>query len=157
MSSLITSDQVIDGDSEVTLHFSLRLEDGALIDGTATDAPATFRMGDGSLLPGFEERLRGLRAGSEERFVLPPEEAFGEHQDLNLRELPVSQFGELGPELEPGLMVSFASPEGELPGVVRSVAAERVTVDFNHPLAGRPIVFEVTIVAVANGPANSEN
>ncbi|MEM1435580.1 MAG: FKBP-type peptidyl-prolyl cis-trans isomerase [Pseudomonadota bacterium] len=148
MTGLITSDQTITEASAVTLHFALKLEDGALIDGTAVDQPATFRMGDGSLLPGFEQRLLGLRAGDERTFDLAPEEAFGEHQALNLRELPRAQFDGLEQPLEEGLMVSFASPEGELPGLITAVGTERVTIDFNHPLAGRQIRFEVTIVAV---------
>ena len=150
MSDLITSDQVVGDQSQVTLHFALRLEDGSLIDGTATDRPASFQMGDGNLFPSFEARLLGLRAGEERRFTLPPAEAFGEHQELNLRNLPVSHFEQLESPLEPGLMVSFSSPEGELPGVVRSVEGERVVIDFNHPLAGRTIVFEVEIVEVGN-------
>jgi FKBP-type peptidyl-prolyl cis-trans isomerase SlpA len=153
MSGFITSDQVITPASQVTLLFALKLEDGELIDGTAIDKPATFRMGDGSLLPGFEGCLLGLRAGDERTFELPPEDAFGEHQALNLRELPRAQFDSLEQPLEEGLMVSFASPEGELPGLITQVGSERVVIDFNHPLAGRRIRFEVTIVAVAAGDA----
>lgn len=151
MSEFITSDQVVTAASQVTLHFALKLEDGALIDGTAVDNPATFRMGDGSLLPGFEGCLLGLRAGDERTFELPPEQAFGEHQALNLRELPRAQFDNMEQPLEEGLMVSFASPEGELPGLITKVGGERVTIDFNHPLAGRHIHFEVNIVAVEEG------
>lgn len=148
MSQFITTDQSITDQSEVTLQFSLRLEDGSLIDGTAHDATASLAMGDGSLLPGFERCLLGLRAGQEAAFTLAPEDAFGEHQPQNLRELPRDQFDNIGEPLEPGLLVSFATPEGELPGVIREVRGERVSIDFNHPLAGRTIRFEVTILAV---------
>ncbi|MEM6710374.1 MAG: peptidylprolyl isomerase [Pseudomonadota bacterium] len=152
--TLIGSDQSIAAGSKVRLHFSLHLEDGSLIDGTAVDQPASLEIGDGNLLPGFEACLFGLRAGDERSFELPPDEAFGEHQDGNLRRLARSSFGELDTPLEPGLMLSFASPEGELPGVVRELVGEQVVIDFNHPLAGRTIRFDVTIVEVENTPAD---
>lgn len=151
MTDLIGSDLTIDAAARVTLHFSLALSEdrkapGSLIDATPEERPATFAMGDGSLLPGFEERLLGLRSGDQRCFVLEPTEAFGEHQSENIRQLPVAQFNDI--TLEPGLLVSFASPDGELPGLVQSVQAETVTIDFNHPLAGRRIWFSVDIVGV---------
>lgn len=130
--------------TRVTLHFSILFEDGQEIDGTRTGEPATFTFGDGSLLPGFEAALVGLQRGDARQVTLPPEQAFGEHNPGNLRRLPRTQFG-ADLALEPGLIVSFASPEGELPGVVRSLDGATVEVDFNHPLAGRTLIFDVAI------------
>lgn len=158
MADLISSDQVIGTGSLVTLHFSLSLADvpagaEARIDGTPDGSPASFAVGDGSLLPGFEARLLGLRAGTETSFRLAPEDAFGEPQAASIRTLPVKDFADI--DLEPGLLISFASPEGELPGLVREVSGEQVTVDFNHPLAGRPIDFEVQILKVEPAPVSA--
>lgn len=155
MADLISSDQVIQADSLVTLHFSLSLADVSdqserHIDGTAPGTPARFMMGDGSLLPSFEARLLGLRQGAKAAFELPPDEAFGEAQAGNVRSLPRRDFADI--ELEPGLLVSFAAPDGELPGLVRELTDEFVLVDFNHPLAGRPIEFSVEIVKVEAAP-----
>ena len=138
----------IDGDSQVTMHFSLRLDNGELIDGTQAGAPATFKMGDGSLLPGFEAVLVCLRAGDEQQFELAPPDAFGEHNPSNVQTLARNKFSDI--DLEPGLLVSFAAADGELPGLVLSVDEHLVEIDFNHPLAGRHILFEVTIVAVGD-------
>lgn len=156
MSDLIGSDRLsaqppIDAQAQVTLHFALSLApdanaDGALIDRTPEEQPATFAMGDGSLLPGFEAQLLGLRAGESRVFELPAEQAFGERTEDNVRRLPQTQFKDMA--LEPGLLVSFASPDGELPGLVKKVDSGQVTIDFNHPLAGRTIWFSVDIVAV---------
>ena len=135
--------------SSVTLHFSLLLETGEEIDTTRSGKPAAFTVGDGSLLPGFEEALIGLAAGDAEQIRLPAEAAFGEHNPDNVRVLERARFaGITGEPLEPGLIVSFQAVDGELPGVVEAVYEDSVKVDFNHPLAGRTIVFDVSIVKV---------
>lgn len=132
--------------SRVTLHFSLLLPDGQEFDTTRNGEPATFQMGDGNLLPGFEEALLGMRAGDAGQLELAPEQAFGEHNPANVRLLERSRFA--GMELEEGLVVSFSAADGELPGVVLAVYEDTVKVDFNHPLSGKPIIFDVAIVAV---------
>ena len=139
---------MIKADSKVTLHFSLALENGDLVDSTFGNKPATFTMGDGSLLPGFEKHLLGLSAGSKSEFVIPQQDGFGAHNPQNVQTFKRSVFAP-DVELSPGLIVSFADAAGsELPGVVKSVAAEQVEVDFNHPLAGRDIIFVVEILHV---------
>jgi len=136
----------IDERSRVTLHFALLLETGEEVDTTRRGRPATFVMGDGSLLPGFEEALLGMRPGDDAQIVLEPGRAFGEHRRDNVQILSVERFH--GVDLEPGLIVSFAAPDGELPGVVRRVFDGTVEVDFNHPLAGRRVVFDVSVLKV---------
>ena len=135
--------------TRVVLFFSLRLDNGDLIDSTG-DRAAEFVFGDGKLLPGFEAVLVGLTKGHKETFQLQPEQGFGLVNPDNIHVLKRSDFArEL--LLEPGLVVSFMDqqPQGELPGVVRKVFEDAVEVDFNHPLAGKVITFEVDIVSVS--------
>ncbi len=160
MSNLIASDdaETIQSGSAVSLHFALRLPDGAEIDSTFDKAAAQLVIGDGNLLPDFEKYLLGLKAGAKREFQLDPEEAFGPRREENLQRLPLSRFEALvgdarAPEV--GLMVSFAAPGGELPGVVQAVDGPTVVVDFNHPLAGYSIIFAVEILAVAPGPISA--
>jgi FKBP-type peptidyl-prolyl cis-trans isomerase SlpA len=137
--------------TRVTLHFSLLLDTGVEIDSTRRARPATFTVGDGSLLPGFEQALFGLTAGADEQLHIPAAQAFGDLREENLRFMPASQFGsDVVPE--PGLVVSFAGPGGELPGVVKSVQGDLVVVDFNHPLAGKALIFDVSILKVEPVP-----
>jgi FKBP-type peptidyl-prolyl cis-trans isomerase SlpA len=134
-------------DTRVTLHFSILLETGEEIDSTRRSHPATFTVGDGSLLPGFEQALFGLSPGADEQIPIAARDGFGAQREENLRFMPIAQFSaDLIPE--PGLVVSFAGPGGELPGVVRSVEGELVVVDFNHPLAGKNLIFDVSILKV---------
>lgn len=135
--------------TEVTLHFTLRLDDGEVIDSTAEQGPATFVVGDGNLLPGFEKALFGLATGAKEKFKIAPEEGFGRPNPNNVQWVPRDQFPP-DVELSEGLVVSFADAQNaELPGVIAKIGEQQVEVDFNHPLAGRDITFEVEIVDVS--------
>lgn len=142
------STRPIDQGTRVTLNFALRLPDGSEIDSTFDKAPATLEIGDGNLPENFEAYLIGLSAGEQQTFDVPPEKAFGQHNPSNIQTFKRSEFG---PDmvLEPGVVISFADArQGELPGVVHSVEGDQVEVDFNHPLAGRTLTFEVEIVSV---------
>lgn len=134
--------------TEVTLHFAVKLEDGSVVDSNFDKKPAVFTVGDKNLLEGFENVLLGLSAGTKDTFTLGPEQGFGQHNPNNVQEIRRDTFdGEL--ELEEGLMLSFADANAkELPGLVLEFTDEIVTVDFNHPLAGRNLVFDVEIIDV---------
>ena len=138
----------IESNTRVTLNFSLSLETGEEVDTNFGSDPVSFVMGDGSLLPGFERRLIGMRAGDEAEFRIPPEEGFGEPQDDNIQFISRADFDDNAP-LEPGMLFTFADAAGgEVPGMIAEVSDERVTVDFNHPLSGRTIQFKVRIAHV---------
>jgi len=143
----------IEAGSEVSMYFSLSLGDGEIIDSNFEREPANFKLGDGNLLPGFEEPLLGLSPGDEIEVELAPEKAFGEHNADNRQTFTREQFqhileDELLP-VEKGSVVSFKDPAGhELPGVIERIAEEFVIVDFNHPLAGKTIIFRASIVSV---------
>ncbi|MBU3070678.1 peptidylprolyl isomerase [Aestuariicella sp. G3-2] len=139
----------IDEGTEVTLHFALKLENGDVIDSNFNGKPATFVVGDGNLLPGFERALAGMVAGEKNTFVIKPEDGFGQSNPNNMQVMPRSQFDD-SVELVEGLMLSFADAQkAELPGIVAAFDDETVTIDFNHPLAGRDILFEVEILGVS--------
>ena len=135
--------------SRVTLHFSLKLDDGTEVDSTFKGDPASFTVGDGSLLPGFEQALFGLKAGEEAEIEIPPESGFGQRNPSNIQKVRRDHFSP-DIELEPGLVISFDNGSGELPGVVREIGEDEVTVDFNHPLAGQTLNFHVKIIEVAS-------
>jgi FKBP-type peptidyl-prolyl cis-trans isomerase SlpA len=137
--------------STVTLHLSLTLEDGTVAESTFGEEPLVFTMGDGSLVHGLELALYGLRPGDTQRLELYPEQAFGLRDPEKIHRLPRSQFrADMDPE--PGLIIGFTSANGEeIPGAVLSVDDDAVEVDFNHPMAGHTVVFEVEILDVVPG------
>lgn len=131
--------------TRVFLNFSLSLEDGSEIDSNFSGDPVDFAIGDGSLLPGFERKLFGMSAGQRHIYTVKPEHAFGMPNDSNVQEVPRDQFDD-EVELDIGLMFYFADAGGgEVPGLVLAVDEDWITVDFNHPLAGRTILFDVLI------------
>ena len=139
---------VISQGSKVSLHFRLTIEDGSEVDSTFDKAPADFIMGDGNLPEGFEEVLEGMSAGEEKSSTILPEKAFGMPNPNNVQRFPRAHFAE-DVELEEGLVMSFSDAANtELPGVIRSFDDQQVEVDFNHPLAGRQLTFEVRIISV---------
>jgi len=142
--------------STVTLHLSLALEDGMVAESTFGGEPHTFTQGDGSMLPGLELALYGLRPGDTQRLVLYPKQAFGVHDPARIHAVPRTTFTD-DISLEPGLIIGFTDTGGqEIPGTVLSVTEEIVEVDFNHPLAGHAITFEVEIIDVIPGIGDDE-
>ena len=137
----------IEQGTKVTMSFSLALESGELIDSNFDTEPATFVLGDGNLLPGFEIPLQGLKAGDQGEFIISPENAFGQRNPENIQQLGRDNFDQ--ESLNVGDVFSFQNGEGELPGVVIEVGDNLVRVDFNHPLAGRNIIFKVNIIEVS--------
>jgi len=132
----------------VTLHFAIKLEDGQIIDSNFEAEPATFTVGDGNLLEGFEKALFGLEEGTKQTLKILPENGFGMSNPSNVQNIPRSQFE--GMELEQGLVISFAdAANGELPGVIAEFDDKMVSVDFNHPLAGKKLDFQVEILQVS--------
>ena len=128
------------------MFFEIRLLDGAIVDSNYNKKAATFKIGDGNMLAGFESVLIGLKAGDKQVFQLAPEQAFGMSNPNNMQTISRTKFIDM--ELEEGLVVSFKDPSGELPGIVSSFDDTEVIVDFNHPLAGKHLEFQVEIVNV---------
>ena len=143
----------IETGSLVSLHFSLALTDGHVIDSNFAAPAAKFRLGDGNMLPGFEAVLIGLKPGQELETILEPEQAFGVVNPRNQHRFPVAKFKNLLEDelisTEVGAVVSFKDAAGfSLPGVIAEISDQTIAVDFNHPLAGKRIVFKANIVAV---------
>lgn len=134
--------------TRVSLHFSLSLKDGAIIDSTFDKQAAEFEFGDGQLPDGFQSYLLGMKAGEQNEWQVPPEKSFGMPNPNNIQTMKREDFSN-DIELVEGLVLSFADAnKSELPGVVKSFNDESVVIDFNHPLAGEELGFKVEIIGV---------
>jgi FKBP-type peptidyl-prolyl cis-trans isomerase SlpA len=139
--------------SFLTLHYRLSGPDGDDLINTFDAQPATLSLGTGELAPAMEQRLLGLPEGARRSFALEPGEAFGERNPELLQRVARSMLDALGDPDEQyhiGDVVQFPSPDGasSYAGVVREVGADSLVFDFNHPLAGRPVTFEVHLIGV---------
>lgn len=130
-------------------HMNIVLEDGSTADSTkASGKQARLNIGDGTLSPAFEAQLASLNEGDKHSFTLEAVDAFGESNPDAIHYMDRTRFP-ADMELEVGVIVSFAGPGGsEIPGIVREVAGDSITVDLNHPLAGRKVTFELDVVKV---------
>ncbi|WP_319536238.1 FKBP-type peptidyl-prolyl cis-trans isomerase [uncultured Vibrio sp.] len=136
-------------DSVVTLHFTIKMNDGSVADSTHNmGKPAKFVMGDGSLSENFEQCLVGLQSGEQKAIELKAEDAFGMPNPDHIHHMDRTKFvGDS--EVEVGTIMAFSGPDGmEIPGIITEIAGDSVTVDFNHPLAGQDVTFEVEILSV---------
>ena len=139
--------------SFLTLHYRLSGPDGAAFVDTFGMQPATLSLGTGELAPAMEARLLGLAEGSRASFELSSGEAFGERNPELLQRVSrtlLVEHGDADADYRVGDVVRFPTPDGQasFAGVVREVDGEALLFDFNHPLAGRPVRFDVELVAV---------
>ena len=149
--------------SFLTLHYRLAGPDGADLLSTFGGQPATLSLGSGQLSPAMEQRLLGLTEGARAQFDLAPDEAFGpRNPDLVQRvsRAMLRDLGDADAQYLPGEVVQFPAPNaggkhgggnhggGNYAGVVRESGQAWVLFDFNHPLAGQPVAFEVQVIAV---------
>jgi FKBP-type peptidyl-prolyl cis-trans isomerase SlpA len=144
---------LIQAGSFLTLHYRLAGPDGGDLINTFADKPATLSLGTGELAPAIEARLIGLPEGTRTRFELAPGEAFGERNPELLQRIKRSLMRELGDpdeEYSVGDVVQFPTPDGRggYGGVVRELGEDWLLFDFNHPLAGQPVSFEVHVIGV---------
>ncbi len=139
--------------SFLTLHYRLTAPDGTTVVDTFADKPATLSLGTGELAAPLERRLLGLAEGTRSVFDVPAGEAFGERNPELLQRVRRTLLAELGDhdqEYHVGDVVQFPTPDGQASyaGVVRELGTDWLLFDFNHPLAGRPVTFEVQLIGV---------
>lgn len=141
---------VIAPGSRVRMHYSLQLDSGFVADSSGNE-PLDFVLGDGTLEPVLERHLLGLETGVQREFAIAPGTVFPFPEKGAVQEMERSAFPE-GMPLEAGMIYEFNTPAGDaVPGRIVGIGEGTVTVDFNHPLAGRAFSFIVEILEVDDG------
>ena len=134
--------------NEISIHFTLSLEDGTVVDATEDNEPMTFVLGEGEMIETLETHVKELNVGEEQTYLIGPEEGFGDRDEDNVHEMALSEFPD-DIDVEEGMVIGFDTPGGEeVPGVILECNDEQVKVDFNHPLAGRNLAFRVELVSI---------
>ncbi len=138
----------------VQLHYTGSLEDGTVFDTSEDRGPLEFQVGGGGIIAGFNDAVIGMEVNGEKNVTLAPDEAYGEHRDDLKREFPNDMLGdnviELGQELR------FASPQGPVYGRVLEIKPDKFVVDFNHPLAGKTLMFKIKVVGITDQPTQPQ-
>lgn len=140
--------QIKQGDT-VRVHYTGKLNDGTVFDSSVGGDPLEFTVGSGQLIPGFEKAVAGLAVGERTTALIPSDEAYGPHRDEGIIEVPRGNIpAEIKPEV--GQQLQMQTHDGRpVPVVVVSVDDANITVDANHPLAGKDLTFDIEIVAIA--------
>ncbi len=135
------------GDS-VRIHYTGTLEDGTQFDSSSGRDPLEFKLGDGGIIPGFEKAVDGMTVGESKTVTIEPPDAYGPRHEQLIQAVPKTALPE---EMEPsvGMQLQSQTPEGQtMLLTVTEVAAETITVDGNHPLAGRTLNFDIELVEI---------
>jgi len=132
--------------SKVKLHYTGKFEDQNVFDSSVGREPLEFTVGEGMLIPGFERGVIGMEPGNTKTIEIEPEQGYGELREDLLQEVNVSQ---LPQGVKVGDVLSADTPAGPINVVVREINGDNATVDANHPLAGKKLIFELEIVEVA--------
>lgn len=137
--------KVQEGD-EIKVHYTGKLEDGTVFDSSRERDPLQFKVGSGMMIKGFDEAVRGMEIGDSKTANIKSEEAYGERNDQMIITLTKDKFPE-NIDPEEGQQLSMQSQQGQpIPVVVTKVEEDEVTLDANHPLAGKDLVFDIEIV-----------
>ncbi len=132
----------------VKVHYTGKLDDGTVFDSSQGREPLEFRLGTGSVIPGFEEAVEGMQEGEIKTAHIPADQAYGEYHDEMLLSVPREQFP---PDIEPqvGQELQLRQQDGQTLVVqVTDVSDGEVTLDANHPLAGENLTFDIQLVQV---------
>ena len=144
----MTIDKTIQADSSILVHITMKLSDGSAADSTkVNNKPAKIIMGDQSISAAFEAQILGMSAGDSKEFILEAVDAFGESNPDNIHYMDIDKFSAEVPA-KVGNIITFSQPGGELPGIIKEVNGNSVTIDFNHPLAGQPVIFVIDLVEI---------
>ncbi len=130
----------------VTIKYTLRDEEGAVLDSTDGRDPLTYLHGAGNLVPGVEEALEGKSAGEEVKVTVSPEKGYGVREEDNVRNVPIRKLPE--GRLLPGTTVQLNTNHGPVVAVIKALKGDYATLDLNHPLAGKTLRFELEVVDV---------
>ncbi len=131
----------------VQIHYTLSDDAGEVLDRSGENEPLVYLHGAGNIIPGLENALDGRSPGDSFNVVVPAAEAYGEHHEQLVQEVPRAAFGEAA-KLEPGMRFQAQTEQGQVSVVVTAVGDESVTVDGNHPLAGQQLSFDIEVVDV---------
>lgn len=132
----------------VSIHYTLRDDQGTVLDSSSGKDPLLYMQGVGNLIPGMEEGLEGKQKGDKVEIKVSPEKGYGERMETLVQKVPRSQFGEQ--EVRKGMQFQAQTSQGTQVVTVTDVGLESVTVDGNHPLAGVALNFSVEVMDVRN-------
>ncbi|MCK4521880.1 MAG: peptidylprolyl isomerase [Nanoarchaeota archaeon] len=133
---------------KVKVEYTGTLDDGTVFDTSEGKQPLEFEAGAGQLIKGFDEAIMGMEKGEEKEIKLTPEKAYGDHNPELIKKIPRDKIPvPEGKEIKPGMMLALGTPDGkQIPAKITEVTDKEITIDLNHPLAGKNLNFKVKVI-----------
>ena len=136
---------------KIQVEYEGKFEDGTVFDASEKHGkPLEFKVGSGNVLKAFEEATIGMNEGEEKEITLPPKEAYGDYQNEYVMEIPIERFPS---EVEPRVGQRFQVDQGDgktFMVLVTQISDSSVTLDANHPLAGKDLIFDIELLEIAS-------
>ncbi len=134
--------------NKVKVHYKGSFDDGTVFDSSEGKDPLEFELGSGQVIPGFDKNIEGMELNEKKTIKIPSQEAYGERRDELIMDFPKSEFpNDINPEV--GQQLQMQNQEGQVFNVlVTGVSGESVTLDANHPLAGKNLNFDIELVEI---------
>lgn len=142
----------IQDNMHVSMSYTLTNDNGEVLDQAGSESPFTFIYGRGQVIPGLEAGIAGMEVGQEAKVSVDPGDAYGERNEEMVREIPRVQFP-ADIELKSGMPFEAQSPHGPMRFIIKDVSEEIVYADFNHPLAGEKLHFDLSILNIREATA----
>mgnify|MGYP000580738596 CR=1 FL=1 len=139
---------VVNIGDRIKVQYTGKLDDGTVFDKTKIGEPLEFVVGSGQIIPGFEKAVVGMKLNEEKEITVKPEEAYGKRDETLVREFPKSS---LPKDFKPkkGMMIRLQGQSGRpIPGTIVDVKKNSITIDLNHPLAGKNLTFDIKVVDI---------
>ncbi|MDF0602847.1 peptidylprolyl isomerase [Psychromarinibacter sp. C21-152] len=132
----------------VRLHYTGTLADGTQFDSSDGRDPLEFEVGSGQIIPGLDREVTGMEVGEKKSVTIPAADAYGDHDPDRVQAVPRDQIPEHIP-VDPGTQLQMQTPQGQaIPVTVTEATEQEVTLDANHPLAGKELTFDVELVEI---------
>lgn len=153
---LILNKMQVENNSKVTIEYEGKFEDGTVFDSTKKDngQPLVFVVGSGQVIPGFEKGIIGMNENEEKEIEVEAKDGYGEYREELKKEIPKETL-KLDKEVEKGMMLMLGTEDGrKFPARVVDVKDDKITLDLNHPLAGKKLIFKIKVVKIENSNQN---
>ncbi|MBD3354976.1 peptidylprolyl isomerase [Candidatus Woesearchaeota archaeon] len=136
---------------KIKVEYTGKLENGQVFDTSEGKQPLEFEVGAGKIIKGFDNAVIGMKKGEEKEITLKPEEAYGDPNPKLLQKIPREKLPE-GKEPKQGMMLAMKTPDGrQVPVKIKEVSDKDITIDLNHPLAGKTLNFKIKVVDIGSG------
>jgi FKBP-type peptidyl-prolyl cis-trans isomerase SlyD len=142
----------ISNEKVVSIHYTLKNDDGIVLDSSKNAQPLTYLHGKGNIIPGLEEALLDNETGSQLKVVIPPANAYGVRNEKLVQEVPLERFQDPD-KIKEGVQIQIKTDQGENLATITKISGNQVTLDMNHPLADETLHFDVEVVEIREATA----